>query len=75
MNKNTIQGDWEQVKGKAKQYFAKLGDTDLELLAKGKMQEFKGKVQKAYGKSEEESDRYIKDFEQSCGYSSSDRAA
>jgi len=72
MNKNTIQGKWDQVSGQAKQYFAKVGDTDLELLAKGKIQEFKGKVQEAYGKSEEETDRYIKDFEKKCGCSSSD---
>lgn len=70
MNKDTIQGNWEELKGKAKQQWAKLGDTDLQLLAEGKVQEFSGKVQKTYGKSKEIADKEIRDFEESCGCSS-----
>lgn len=75
MNKDTIQGNWEQFKGKAKQKWAMLGDNDLQLLAKGKVQEFSGKVQEAYGKSKEEAEREIKEFEKSTGYSSTDKVA
>ncbi len=75
MNKDTVQGNWEQFKGKAKQRWAKLGDTDLRLFAEGKMQEFAGKIQEAYGKSSEEAKRDIRDFEASCGCSSSDNKA
>lgn len=75
MNKDTIQGNWEQIKGKAKQQWAKLGDTDLALFAEGKTQEFAGKIQAAYGKSKEEAQQEIADFEKSCGCSSSDKAA
>ena len=71
MNKDTIQGSWEQFKGKAKQKWAMLGDDDLSLLAKGKMQEFSGKIQEAYGKSKDAANQEIKDFEKSCGCSSS----
>jgi len=71
MNKNTVQGNWEQFKGKAKQKWAMLGDDDLSLLAKGKMQEFSGKIQEAYGRSQEEADQEIRDFEKGCGCSSS----
>ena len=75
MNKDTIEGNWEQLKGKAKQKWAKLGDVDLGLLAAGKTQEFAGKIQEAYGKSREDAESDIKDFEKSCGCSSGDKAA
>ncbi len=75
MNKDTIEGNWEQLKGKAKQQWAKIGDTDFELLAKGKRQEFAGKIQEAYGKTKEAAENEISEFEKNCGCSSSDRAA
>lgn len=75
MNRDTMQGNWEELKGKAKQKWAMLGDDDLSLLAKGKTQEFAGKIQKAYGKSKEAAEREIRDFEKSCGCSISDEAA
>lgn len=75
MNKDTIQGNWEQFKGKAKQKWAKIGDTDLELLGKGKAQEFAGKIQEAYGHTKEKAESEIAEFEKSCGCSSSNRAA
>ncbi len=75
MNKDTIEGNWEQLKGKAKQKWAKLGDVDLELLAKGKRQEFIGKIQEAYGKNKEAAEKEIAEFEKNCGCSSSNRAA
>jgi len=75
MNKNQMQGDWEQFKGKAKQKWALLGDKDFELYQRGKIQEFAGKVQEAYGKDEEEVKKEIKEFEESCGCASSDKAA
>jgi len=72
MNKDTIQGKWEQIKGQAKQKWAMVGDDDLMLLAKGKIQEFSGKVQEATGKSRDEVNKEIREFEKSCGCSSSD---
>jgi len=76
MNKDTIQGNWEQLKGKAKQKWAKLGDTDFSLLAEGKSQEFAGKIQEVYGSTKEAAEEEIREFETSCGYpSSGNRAA
>lgn len=75
MNKDTIQGNWEEFKGKAKQKWAKIGDTDLELLGKGKAQEFSGRIQQAYGRTKEEAEQEIRDFEKSCGCSSSSNKA
>lgn len=74
MNKDTVQGDWEQLKGKAKQQWGKLTDNDLMLL-KGSRQEFIGKIQNAYGKSRDEAERELKAFEKNCGCSVSDKAA
>jgi|GEM_PF-1147567 len=75
MNKDEMQGNWEQFKGKAKQKWAMLGDNDFDLYAKGKVQEFAGKIQQAYGKSKEQVENEIKEFETSCGCSSSDNKA
>ena len=75
MNKDTIEGNWEEIKGKAKQQWAKLGDTDFSLYNEGKLQEFSGKIQAAYGKSKEEAEKEIKAFKDSCGCSSSDNRA
>lgn len=67
MNKDQIEGNWEQFKGKAKQKWAKLGDTDFDLLQKGKRQEFSGKIQEAYGNTKEDAEKQLKEFESSCG--------
>lgn len=75
MNKDTLQGKWEQYKGRAKQKWALLGDDDLGLLAEGKTQEFAGKIQEAYGKNKDEARKEIREFEESCGCRSSDKAA
>lgn len=76
MNKDTIQGNWEQLKGKAKQQWAKLGDTDFKLLAEGKSQEFAGRLQEVYGKTKDQADEEVREFQK--GYQqgkSGDKAA
>lgn len=75
MNKDQIQGDWEQFKGKAKQKWAMLGDKDFELYQKGKRQEFAGKIQEVYGRTKEQVEKELKEFEEKCGCFSSDKAA
>jgi uncharacterized protein YjbJ (UPF0337 family) len=74
MNKDTIEGNWEEIKGKAKQKWGKLTDNDLMLL-KGNRQEFLGRVQEAYGKSRSDSERDLQEFEKSCGCTISSKAA
>lgn len=48
INADTIQGSWNEVKGKAMKQWSKLTDNDFTEL-KGNIQELKGKVQKIYG--------------------------
>ncbi len=53
MNTTTLNGAWEEQKGKLKQKFAKLTDNDL-LYIDGKKEEMMGKLQIKLGKSKEE---------------------
>lgn len=51
--KQKLQGNWNELKGKAKQQYADLTDDDL-MYAEGKEDELVGKLQKKMGKSKEE---------------------
>jgi len=71
MNKDKIQGWTEEQLGKVKQKYARLGNTDFDLLAQGKEQQFIGKVRQAYGKTAEEAEQEWDAFKDACGCSSS----
>ena len=58
MNKQTIEGNWNEIKGKLKQKYGDLTDDDLTF-AKGKEEELYGRLQKKLGKSKEELKREI----------------
>jgi len=53
MNKLTIEGNWNEIKGKLKQKYGDLTDNDLTF-AKGKEEEMYGRLQKKLGKSKDE---------------------
>lgn len=61
MNKLTIEGNWNEIKGKLKQKYGDLTDDDLTF-AKGKEDELYGRLQKKLGKSKEEVKREIEGF-------------
>lgn len=67
MNKDQIEGNWEQFKGKIKQTWGKMTDDDIAL-ANGKRQEFLGKVQESYGIGAEEAEKQFSELEKSCNY-------
>ena len=48
MNKLQIKGNWNEVKGKLKQQYAKLTDDDLTYV-EGKEDELLGRIQKRLG--------------------------
>ena len=56
MNWDQIEGKWKQMKGSAKQQWAKLTDDDLTYIS-GKKDELIGRVQERYGISREEAQR------------------
>jgi uncharacterized protein YjbJ (UPF0337 family) len=61
MNITEIKGNWNETKGKLKQKFALLTDSDL-LLIEGKQDEMLGKLQIKLGKTREELQRVISEL-------------
>ncbi|HRX54827.1 MAG TPA: CsbD family protein [Verrucomicrobiales bacterium] len=61
MNKLQIQGDWNIIKGKLKQQWAKLTDDDLQLID-GNYDEVLGRIQKRTGESREAVEDAIKSY-------------
>jgi len=57
MNKLTIKGNWNEVKGKLKQRYGQLTDDDLTF-EEGKEDELLGRLQQRLGKTKEE----LRDF-------------
>lgn len=62
MNKQTIEGNWMQLKGKVRETWGDLTDDDVDVIA-GKRDQLIGKLKERYGKSTEEVDREVTDFE------------
>jgi len=58
MNKLTVEGNWNEIKGKLKQKYGELTDDDLTF-AKGKEDELYGRLQKKLGKTKDEIQREI----------------
>ena len=66
MNKLEIKGDWNIIKGKIKQKWAKLTADDLQFAA-GKEEELLGRIQKRTGETRENVERALNE---SCSCSS-----
>jgi uncharacterized protein YjbJ (UPF0337 family) len=62
MNTLEIKGDWNITKGKMKQKWAQLTDSDLEY-TEGKQDELVGRIQKRTGQTREAVEKAIKDLE------------
>jgi len=58
MNNKTVEGNWNEQKGKLKKAFATLTDDDL-LYAEGKKDEMMGKIQIKLGKTKDELDKLL----------------
>ncbi len=58
MNTTELKGNWNQIKGKLKQKFATLTDSDL-LLVEGKQDEMLGRLQTKLGKTKDEIHKII----------------
>jgi len=75
MNKDTFEGKWNELKGKAKEKWGKLTDDDL-LTVEGKKDQLVGKLQEKYGYAKDKAETEIASWEKgcgSCGCSSSER--
>ena len=58
MNWDSIQGNWKEFKGKAKQQWGKLTDDDLDVID-GKRQELEGRLQKHYGYAKDQAKKEV----------------
>ncbi len=61
MNWDRIEGNWKQLKGKAREQWGKLTDDQLDVIA-GKRDQLIGKVQEAYGVGKDEAERQVNAF-------------
>lgn len=61
MNKDILEGKWEQVKGKVQKNWGKLTNDDLDVI-KGDAKILAGKLQEKYGITKEEAEKQIDDF-------------
>ncbi|NYT83072.1 CsbD family protein [Alcaligenaceae bacterium] len=61
MNKDTIEGQWKQLSGKAKAVWGDITDDELTRI-NGNAQQLAGLVQERYGRTREEAEREVKEF-------------
>ena len=61
MNKDTIKGNWTEIKGKLRQQWGKLTDDDISTM-QGSYEELEGKLQKLYGYQKDEAKKEIDTF-------------
>ena len=63
MNKDTIKGNWKELRGKVKEQWGKLTDDQLDEIA-GRRDQLAGEIQQAYGITTDEADKQVKEFEE-----------
>ncbi len=63
MNWDRIEGNWKQFKGKAREKWGQLTDSDWEQIA-GKKDQLVGRIQERYGISKDEAQRQADEWAQ-----------
>jgi uncharacterized protein YjbJ (UPF0337 family) len=63
MNWDQIAGDWTRYKGKIREQWAKLSDSEVERIA-GQRDQLIGQLEKSYGVAREEAEKQVADFEE-----------
>ena len=58
MNWDRIEGQWSQIKGRAREQWGKLTDDDVDVVA-GKRDQLAGKIQERYGVHKEEAEQQV----------------
>lgn len=62
MNKDIFEGKWNQVKGSVQKQWGKLTNDDLDQI-QGNRTKLAGKIQEAYGKSKDEVEKELAEWE------------
>jgi uncharacterized protein YjbJ (UPF0337 family) len=61
MNWDRIEGNWKQLKGRVRERWGKLTDSDLTAI-EGKREQLVGKIQERYGIAQEEAEKQLRSF-------------
>lgn len=61
MNKDRVEGNWLQFKGKVKEQWGKLTDDDLDIID-GKREQLLGRIQERYGIAKDEAEKQVSSF-------------
>lgn len=61
MNKDRLEGSWDQVRGNVQRTWGKLTDSDLDVI-EGNRKLLSGKLQERYGIAQDEAERQIDDW-------------
>lgn len=61
MNRDILQGQWKEIRGKVQKAWGDLTDDDLDRID-GRRTELEGTLQKKYGYSKERAAREVDDF-------------
>jgi len=61
MDWNRVEGNWKQLKGRAKQQWGKLTDDDLAMIH-GRREELAGKIQERYGLATEAAQKQVDEW-------------
>ena len=67
MNKNTLKGEWNQMKGSAKQKWGELTDDDLDYI-EGSRDKLVGRLQERYGHAQDQAEREVDDWRTTNNY-------
>jgi uncharacterized protein YjbJ (UPF0337 family) len=71
MNKDIIEGKWNEIKGQVKQKWGKITDNDITQM-KGSYQELTGHIQKAYGYQKDQAEKEVNSFIEDNGWDNND---
>ncbi len=61
MNKDILEGKWEQLKGKAKEKWGDLTNDDWAVV-QGKRDQLAGRIQERYGRTKEEVEKEVDEW-------------